>query len=229
MRIAVIGANQGLGLALSRYAAEHGDVVYAAYRNKPSAKAAEAAKELANYTLIELDVTSEAQAEAGAQKINADGGKLDALVITAGVLADSDRTRQITDTSIEDLRAALEVNVIGSAIVIKHFHHLIKDGGIFITVTSEAGSMTNIGTKYPGYSISKAAQNKLTAIFAKTESRYTVCAVHPGRMNTVMGRNDAQIEPEESAEGLYQMITGENAAPAENGWFIDYRGGKMEI
>ena len=229
MRIAVIGVNQGLGLVLSRLAAAKGHVVYAAYRNKRSAKAAEAAKEFSNYKLIELDVTREAMAETAAQKIDADGGKLDALVIAAGILADSDRTSLITGTSIDDLRAALEVNVIGSAIVIKHFHRLIKDRGVFITITSEAGSMTNIGTTYPGYSISKAAQNKLTAIFAKTESRYTVLAVHPGRMNTVMGRNDAQIEPEESAEGIYRIITGEKQAPVGNEWFIDYHGEKMEI
>jgi NAD(P)-dependent dehydrogenase (short-subunit alcohol dehydrogenase family) len=228
MRIAVIGVNQGLGLVLSRLAAAKGHVVYAAYRNKPSAKAAEAAKEFSNYRLIELDVTSEAMAVTAAQKIDAGGGKLDALVIAAGILADSDRTRSITDISIEDLRAALEVNVTGSAIVIKHFHRLIRDGGMFITVTSEAGSMTNIGAKYPGYSISKAAQNKLTAIFAETVGNYTIYAVHPGRMNTVMGRNDAQIEPEESAEGIYRIITGEKA-PAGNGWFIDYRGEGMEI
>ncbi|MDR2246631.1 MAG: SDR family oxidoreductase [Treponema sp.] len=229
MRIAVIGVNQGLGLVLSRYAAAKGHVVYAAYRNKPSAPAAEAAKEFSNYKLIELDVTREAMAETAAGKIENDGGKLDALVIAAGILADSDRTRPITGASIDDLRAALEVNVTGSAIVIKHFHHLIKDGGMFITITSEAGSMTNTGTGYPGYSVSKAAQNKLTAIFAKTESRYTVCAVHPGRMNTVMGRNDAQIEPEESAEGIYKIITGERKTPAGNAWFIDYRGREMEI
>ncbi|MDR0383439.1 MAG: SDR family NAD(P)-dependent oxidoreductase, partial [Spirochaetaceae bacterium] len=159
MRVAVIGASQGLGLALSRLIAEKGHVVYAAYRNKPSAEATTAEKQFADYRLVELDVTSEAMAEAAAREINADGGKLDALIITAGILADSDRTLSITETNIEDLRAALEVNVTGTAIVIKHFHGLIKDGGMFITVTSEAGSMTNIGAKYPGYSISKAAQN----------------------------------------------------------------------
>jgi NAD(P)-dependent dehydrogenase (short-subunit alcohol dehydrogenase family) len=100
---------------------------------------------------------------------------------------------------------------------------------MFITVTSEAGSMTTIGAKYPGYSISKAAQNKLTAVFAKTAAHCRVYAVHPGRMNTVMGKNDAQIEPEEAAEGIYRILSGEKTIPPENGWFIDYRGEAMEI
>jgi NAD(P)-dependent dehydrogenase (short-subunit alcohol dehydrogenase family) len=89
--------------------------------------------------------------------------------------------------------------------------------------------MANIGEGYPLYSISKAAQNKLTAIFAKTVKNYAVYAVHPGRMNTVMGRNDAQIEPEESAEGIYKIITGEKKIPPQNGWFIDYHGEPMEV
>jgi NAD(P)-dependent dehydrogenase (short-subunit alcohol dehydrogenase family) len=113
--------------------------------------------------------------------------------------------------------------------MIKYFNSLVADGGMFIVITSEAGSMTNIGTEYPLYSISKAAQNKLTAIFAKTVTNYAVYALHPGRMNTVMGRNDAQIEPEEAAEGICRIITGEKKVPPENGWFIDYHGESMEV
>ena len=229
MRICIAGVNQGLGLVLSRIAAEKGHTVYAGYRNNPSAALNEAAKQFDHFKMVELDVTSESMAEAAAKRIIADGGQLDAVLVAAGILADSDRNLFITDAVIDDLRAALEANVTGSAVMIKHFHRLVKDGGMFIMVTSEAGSMTNIGTKYPGYSVSKAAQNKLTAVFAKTVSRYAVYALHPGRMNTVMGRNDAQIEPEEAACGILQILTGEKKVPPENGWFINYRGEAMEI
>ncbi|MDR0707938.1 MAG: SDR family oxidoreductase [Treponema sp.] len=229
MRILIAGVNQGLGLVLSRLLAENGHEVYACYRNKPSGAVLEFAERFARFKMVELDVTSELMAAAASEKISGDGGKLDAVVVTAGILTDSDREFLITDAVIDDLRAALEVNVVGSAIMIKHFHRLIKDGGMFITVTSEAGSMTNIGAKYPGYSISKAAQNKLTAILAKTAVHCRVYAVHPGRMNTAMGKNDAQIEPEEAAEGICRILSGEKKIPPEHGWFIDYRGDAMEI
>jgi NAD(P)-dependent dehydrogenase (short-subunit alcohol dehydrogenase family) len=229
MRVCIAGVNQGLGLVLSRLAAEKGHSVYAGYRNNPSAALTLAAKQFDHFKMVELDVTSESMAEAAAQRIAADGGQLDAVVVAAGILADSDRNLFITDAVIDDLRAALDTNVTGSAVMIKHFHRLVKDGGMFIMVTSEAGSMTNSGEKYPGYSVSKAAQNKLTAVFAKTVSRYAVYALHPGRMNTVMGRDDAQIEPEEAASGILRILTGEKKVPPENGWFINYRGEAMEI
>jgi NAD(P)-dependent dehydrogenase (short-subunit alcohol dehydrogenase family) len=229
MRVCIAGVNQGLGLVLSTLMAEKGHTVYAGYRNKMSKGVEDASQRFAGFKALELDVTSEGLAEKAAKHILADGGKLDAVILVAGILCDSDRVRTIDDALIDDLRAALEVNVLGTAIMVKHFSKLVAEGGMFIVVTSEAGSMTNIGTGYPGYSVSKAAQNKLTAIFAKTVSAYKVYAVHPGRMNTVMGRNDAQIEPEEAAEGIYGIVTGKTKIPSENGWFIDYRGEAMEI
>jgi NAD(P)-dependent dehydrogenase (short-subunit alcohol dehydrogenase family) len=229
MRLFIAGANEGLGFVLSKLMAERGHKVFAGCLSPVSEKVKEATIQFDDLEAIELDVTSEEMAEKAATYINENGGKLDAVVIVAGILPDSDRCLYITDASISDLRDALEVNTTGTAIVVKHFNNLIKDGGMFMVITSEAGSMTNIGAKYPLYSISKAAQNKLTAILAKTVTNFTVYAVHPGRMNTTMGRNDAQIEPEESAEGIYKILTGEKTIVPESGWFINYRGEAMEI
>jgi hypothetical protein len=95
-------------------------------------------------------------------------------------------------------------------------------------ITSEAADDEH-RTRYPSNSITKSAQNKLAAVFAADGTRYKVYAVHPGRMNTVMGRNDAQIEPEVAASGIIRILSGEKAIPPENGWFIDYRGEAMQI
>jgi NAD(P)-dependent dehydrogenase (short-subunit alcohol dehydrogenase family) len=209
--------------------AEKGHRVFAGYRNNPSPGISEVAEQYTGCTLIQLDITNEAMAERAAQQASDDGGLLDAVVLVAGILPDSDRRLLITDAVIPDMRAVLETNVTGTAIVIKHFHKLVKDGGMFIIITSEAGSMTNINTMYPEYAISKAAQNKLAAIFAKTVTNYRVYAVHPGRMNTVMGKTNAQIEPEISADGIYRILTGEKTVAPEHGWFINYLGEPMEI
>ena len=229
MRVCIAGVNQGLGLTLSTLLAENGHTVYGGYRKQAAEAVTDAAGRFPQFKPVALDVTNEAQAETTAQFIDKDGGQLDAVVVVAGILPASDRELSITDAVIDDLRAALDVHAAGSAIMIKHFHKLVKDGGLFIIVTSEAGSMTNIGDKYPAYSVSKAAQNKLTAIFAKTVTRFRVYALHPGRMNTVMGRSNAQIEPDEAAEGIFAILSGKKKVPPEVGWFINYRGEGMEI
>ena len=53
--------------------------------------------------------------------------------------------------------------------------------------------------------------------------------MHPGRMNTVMGRTTAQIEAWESAKGIFEIVTGERKVPKEAGWFIDYEGNPMTL
>ncbi|MDR1419997.1 MAG: SDR family oxidoreductase [Treponema sp.] len=230
MRVFITGANRGFALLLSEYMAEKGHRVYACYHpSLPHEETDNAAAKYSGLTVIPADVTREDAVARAAKTILNDGGKLDAVVSVAGVLTDSDRELPITGVNIGDLRLALDVNVTGAAIVIKHFHGAVKAGGIFITLTSEGGSMTNVGTRYPAYSVSKSAENKLVAVFAKTVSDYRIYAVHPGRMNTVMGRNDAQIEPEESVHNIYRIITGEKTVPPENGWFINYLGQAMEI
>ncbi|MDR1074042.1 MAG: SDR family oxidoreductase, partial [Treponema sp.] len=134
MRVLVAGVNQGLGLVLSRLMAEKGQTVYACYRNKPSEGVLEAARRFACFKMVEFDVANESMAAAVSHEIARDGGNLDAVVVTAGILADSDRELPVTGIVVDDLRAALEVNVVGSAIMIKHFHRLVKNGGMFITV-----------------------------------------------------------------------------------------------
>jgi NAD(P)-dependent dehydrogenase (short-subunit alcohol dehydrogenase family) len=229
MRVCVAGANKGLGLVLSRLFAEQGHKVYAGYLKKPSAAVTEAAAKFAGYRPVEMDVTREDVVIDAGSVIRNSGGALDAVVVAAGILPESDRERLVTESDIRDLEDALKVNVTGTALMIKHFAGLVKDGGMFMVITSEAASITNTGAKYPLYSVSKAAQNKLTAVFAKTATNLTVYAVHPGRMNTAMGRGNAQIEPEESAQSIFRIITGEKKIPKENGWFINYLGEPMEI
>jgi len=229
MRVFVAGANQGLGLVLSRLVAEKGHTVYAGARREFSPGLLRAAAEFPGLRPLELDVTSEEAAAKAAEGIADGGGDLDAVIVAAGILPESDKRLPVTDADIGDLRRTIEANAVGSAIIIKHFHSLVRDGGTFMLVSSEAGSMTHVGAGYPGYSVSKAAQNKLAAVLAKTVSRYRVYALHPGRMNTEMGRENAQIEPEEAALGIWRIISGEKEIPPEKGWFIDYRGEAMDI
>ncbi len=226
MKVLITGANRGLGYELCRAYANGGHRVYAGVLEKADYAPLKAlAAGYPDLEILPMDVTDRGQVLAAAEA----AGTVDALINVAGILCDSDRRLPIADADPDDLLTALNVNVVGAANVIHAFQHRIAPGGWFIDITSEGGSLQNIGTTYPAYSVSKAAENKLVAIFRLTAGDYRVYAMHPGRMNTEMGREFAQIEPSESAAGIYALTTGARQVAPEAGWFIDYLGRPMEV
>lgn len=234
MKIIITGANKGLGLSLVKVFAGNGHQVAAGAYGGDDLKlltdfAATASEKV---TLIPMDVTDEASVQAAAQKVAAIYGQVDVLIGNAGVLMPGDRTATLRETDIGELRRSLEINTVGNVIVIKHFLPLMRAGGqgMLIFITSEAGSITGSGANFPAYSISKTAANKTVFILRATVGdQYKIYAMHPGRMNTDMGRNTAQIEPEESAEGIYRIAMGITKVDEGANGFINYRGERMEI
>jgi len=80
--------------------------------------------------------------------------------------------------------------------------------------------------------MSKVALPMMNQMFANllTDKGIRVYAVHPGRMNTKMGRETAQMEPKESAKHILGLITGRIEPQIRNGvWFINYKGEPMDL
>ena len=231
MNIFISGANRGLGLALSAVFVKNGHKTYAGvFKDQPYAELEALASKYSSLVIVDLDVTSTASVENAAQLIAGDCGMLDAVISNAGILCGSDRTVPLTGADMDDFELSAQINILGAARIIKSFHNIVKDSGFFITITSEAGSVTNNGTVYPVYSVTKAAENKLVAVFRATKpNSYKIYAMHPGRMNTEMGREYAQIEPEESAESIFEILTGKKNISARADWFINYKGEPMTI
>ena len=233
MTIIVTGANRGLGFELVRKFAEEGHNVAACYYPKSSKDELDAlaAKYGDQIMLVPVDVTSEQDVVRAAEAIRERFMQADAVISNAGVLCDGDRVNDLLRMDIEDLRTSMDVNLLGPAIIIKYFTPVVKrsSDSVFITITSEGGSIKNSGSNFPAYSISKTAANKLVAVFRSTVSDIRIFAMHPGRMNTVMGRTTAQIEAWESAEGIYEIVTGGHREISEDVWFIDYKGQPMEL
>ena len=230
MNVLITGASRGLGCELCGACAKAGHRVFAGVLERADASALKAAAaDLPGIGILPMDVADRAQVLEAAVTVNHAVGKLDALVNVAGILCDSDRTLPITNADPDDLELAFRVNVLGAANVIHAFQDMIVPGGWFIDITSEGGSLQNVGTTYPAYSVTKAAENKLVAIFRRMNPDFRVYAMHPGRMNTEMGREFAQIEPSESAEAIRALVTGERVVSAEADWFIDYLGRPMEV
>ena len=227
MNFVVIGATKGLGLCLTRQLLETGHRVAAGAIVVSSELEALKAQYADRLLVLKADVTDEAQMISVAEAAEAFLGKIDALCNVAGVLLDSDRVKLLHECDIQELRRTLDVNTVGPVIVAKSFYPHLKKGAAVFTVTSEGVGIRSCGTWVPCYGLSKAAATKVSGILNASVSDVDFYSVHPGRMNTDMGRTTAQIEPEESAAGFCRLMTGETPVSRDR-WYIDYTGAEME-
>ncbi len=181
----VTGGASGLGKATVKALAREGARVAIADVNEAGAKAL--AGELGGSAIaLRLDVASEADWQrAIAETVRAFGG-LHVLVNNAGIVV----MRSIEDTTVEELRRVLAINVEGVFLGCKHAIPAMKasGGGSIINLSSAAGL---VGTPpFAAYSASKGAVRLLT----KTVAGHCMLlgypircnSIHPGGMDTPM-------------------------------------------
>lgn len=196
-------------------------------RNMPTALEELCAKYGDKLMVFQADVTNEDEIRKGVALCNGFFQKADALCNVSGVLLPGDRVNLIHQCDVSELRRTFDVNTIGAVIVAKYFYPAIKKGGKLLTVTSEGSAIKNCGTWVPCYGLSKTAATKVSGMFNRAVEDVDFYSVHPGRMNTEMGRTTAQIEPQESAEGFYRLMTGETPM-SRSEWYINYKGEPMD-
>jgi NAD(P)-dependent dehydrogenase (short-subunit alcohol dehydrogenase family) len=154
----------------------------------------------ANAEFVALDVTSdESWAQAMPQAIAHLSG-LDILVNNAGI----EITSLLIDLDPEGVRRMLEVNVLGTALGIKHGFRAMRpggsgsvsadgaaggSGGAIVNVSSVAATIAFPGIA--GYSATKSAVDRLTKVAAMESGRLgygvRVNCVYPGLVPTEMG------------------------------------------
>ena len=226
MNILVIGADRGLGKVLCEEMAGHGHQVYAGVLKESNL--AGGLFQDKNISVYLMDVSDEDSLKKAADEIGLKDIRLDAVVQVAGVLMQSDREHSLLTADIDDLMTAFKINAAGIIMGFRQFYPLMEKGGRFAAVTSEGGSFSCEGDMFPGYGITKTAANKVIQTLRCTVDDVEILAIHPGRMNTVMGRTTAQIEPEESAKGICRILERETGIPSGE-WFIDYKGFPMPL
>jgi len=186
----VTGAAQGLGEGMARALAAAGAaVVVADLQDDLGSKVAESLGQ--GHGFVHLDVTDDAAWETATGRATALLGGLDIVVNNAGV----EITSLLADLDAAAARRQLEVNVLGTALGIKHAFRAMRpggpagNGGVVINVASVAATIA-----FPGigvYSATKAGVDRLTRIATAESGKLgygvRVNCIYPGLVPTAMG------------------------------------------
>lgn len=202
----VTGGARGLGAGMAEALARAGAAVVIADIREDLGKATANALVQAGATarFIPLDVTDEASWEAAMpQAINALGG-LDIVVNNAGI----EISELVIDLNPQNVLKMLEVNVLGTALGIKHAFRAMRPngaagkGGVVINVSSVAATIAFPGIA--GYSATKSAVDRLTRIAAMESGKLgygvRVNCIYPGLVPTEMGN---QLAVDMATLGLF--------------------------
>jgi NAD(P)-dependent dehydrogenase (short-subunit alcohol dehydrogenase family) len=145
----------------------------------------------AQHGFVHLDVTDDAGWEAAVGQATERLGGLDILVNNAGI----EITSLLVDLDAAAARKMLEVNLLGTALGLKHAFRAMRpggpggQGGVVINVASVAATIA-----FPGigvYSATKSGVDRLTRIAAAESGRLgygvRVNCIYPGLVPTAMG------------------------------------------
>jgi NAD(P)-dependent dehydrogenase (short-subunit alcohol dehydrogenase family) len=170
----------------------------------------------------ELDISDERSVEGMGERVEREFGRLDVLVNNAAILLDEGKS--IVDVDPRELEETWRVNVLGAFLMTKRFAPLLRKSGHgrVVNVSSGAGQLSSMSSYAPSYSISKAALNAITILFANAlrRDRVLVNCADPGWVRTDMGGSAAPRSVEEGADTIVWLATLPDDGPS-GGFFHD--------
>lgn len=184
----VTGASAGIGAASARLAATRGYDLVVNYNSDSTgaeAVASDARAAGARVLICQADVADPEQITSMFARIDAEFGRLDALVNNAGVV---DQTARVTDLTHARLRRMFDINVIGAILVAKESVSRMLaqgDGGAIVNISSAAARLGS-GNQYVDYAASKAAIDTFTKGLSDEVAgdNIRVNSIRPGLIDT---------------------------------------------
>jgi 3alpha(or 20beta)-hydroxysteroid dehydrogenase len=194
----VTGGARGLGAGMAEALARAGaSVVIGDIREDLGKATVEALRDSgATAAFVALDVTDDASWERAISAAVSELRGLDILVNNAGV----EITELIIDLDPASVRRMLDVNVLGTALGIKHAFRAMRPGGpaggggAVVNISSVAATIAFPGIA--GYSATKSGVDRLTRVAAMESGKLgygvRVNCIYPGLVPTEMGNQLAQ-------------------------------------
>ncbi len=190
----ITGAARGIGAGIAHALSAAGAAVMIADVNEDEglATAQSLSASGANAHFVKLDVTDDDNWLAAVQETIRTLGGFDLLINNAGI----EITSLVTDVNAADLRRMLDVNVVGTALGLKHAFRAMRPGG----AAGTGGAVVNISSvaatiAFPGiagYSATKSAVDRLTRVAAMEAGKLghgvRVNCIYPGLVPTAMGQ-----------------------------------------
>jgi NAD(P)-dependent dehydrogenase (short-subunit alcohol dehydrogenase family) len=213
----ITGGSRGIGAATALLAAQRGYAVAVNYTSH-----AEAANEVVRQIrasgghaiAVQADVAEEAQVLAMFATIDAQLGRLTALVNNAGVV---DVAARVEEMSVARLKRMFDINVLGSFLCAREAVKRMSTrhggrGGAIVNVSSVAARLGGAG-QYVDYAASKGAIDTLTVGLAKEVALegIRVNAVRPGIIETEIHASGGQPE---RAQQMAPMVPMQRAGSA---------------
>jgi NAD(P)-dependent dehydrogenase (short-subunit alcohol dehydrogenase family) len=182
-------------------------------------------------TVVPLDVTDMDSVRQAVRHVAEQVSTLEVLINNAGIhIEDKGTPLEVLDLTDMHLEKTMDVNAFGPLRMTQQFYPLLERGHrkMIVNISSEAGSIGDCWrSREFAYCMSKAAlnmQSKLLQNYLGPRG-FKILAIHPGWMRTNMGGPNADIHPDQSAEGIFKLATRE-WTPGDM-IYLDYQGNAL--
>lgn len=206
--IVITGTSRGLGLELAKKFASEEWKVFCVVKDKSGQKIMESLNS-DNIVSIVSDVTDDKVMKDIKETVKDE--KIHLVINNAG---EAQKPQSFINSDIEGIERNFQIHVLGAVRIIKALYSNLDENASIINLSSRFGSIKKIASgeldhipcSY-SYRIAKGAQTMFTQCLAREikDTGIKICSLHPGKLKTKMAAPDADHEPEEAAEKIFEL------------------------